>query len=295
MTSGSTPPSEPSHSPESQLARAPAERELLGAASDSHPADRAFVDHPADRASVNHPADRAFVNHPAGRRPEDDAVIRMALGVAVATGLYGITAGALAVAAGLSVLQAMALSLLLFSGGSQFAFFGVIGAGGSPVAAVASSTLLGVRNGFYGLQVSQLLSLRGVTRALAAHLTIDESTAVAVTQPHSRQQRIGFWLTGVGTFVVWNLMTLVGALAGEAMGDPRVYGLDAAAAAAFVGLLWPRLRGRDPLAVAALAVIITVVTAPVTPAGVPVLTAVVAALVFGLPGRRSGPGRATTA
>lgn len=223
------------------------------------------------------------------RTPEDTAVIRKALGVALATGLYGVTAGALAVAAGLSVLQAMALSLLLFSGGSQFAFFGVIGAGGSPVAAVASSTLLGVRNGFYGLQVSQLLGLHRWARPLAAHFTIDESTAVAVTQAQTRQQRIGFWVTGVGIFALWNLTTFIGAIAGEAMGDPRTYGLDAAAAAAFVGLLWPRLRGRDPLAVAALAVIITIATAPFVPAGVPVLAAVLAAFAVGLPrrGRRT--------
>lgn len=220
------------------------------------------------------------------RSPEDVAVIRKAIGVALATGVYGITAGALAVAAGLTVLQAMALSLLLFSGGSQFAFFGVIGAGGSPVAAVASSTLLGVRNGFYGLQVSQLLDVHRWVRPLAAHLTIDESTAVAVTQTQPRQQRIGFWVTGAGIFLLWNLTTFIGAIAGEAIGDPRTYGLDAAAAAAFVGLLWPRLRGRDPLAVAAIAMVITVVSAPFVPAGVPVLLAVVAALVVGLPVRR---------
>lgn len=220
------------------------------------------------------------------RRPEDAAVIRTSVGVILATGAYGVTAGALAVAAGLSVLQAMTLSLLLFSGGSQFAFFGVIGAGGSPVAAVASSTLLGMRNGFYGLQVSQLLAVHRWARPLAAHLTIDESTAVAVTQAQPRQQRIGFWLTGAGIFLLWNLTTLLGALAGEAIGDPRTYGLDAAAAAAFVGLLWPRLRGREPLAVAAIAVVITVAVAPFVPAGVPVLLAVLAALAVGLPQSR---------
>lgn len=261
----------------------------------AEPVDEQTPRHPHDPARHPWRATRpARATPPARRSAEDIAVIRMSLGVAVATGLYGITAGALAVAAGLSVLQAMTLSLLLFSGGSQFAFFGVIGAGGSPVAAVASSTLLGVRNGFYGLQVSQLLNPRGATRPLAAHLTIDESTAVAITQAAPRQQRIGFWLTGLGIFVIWNLMTLVGAVAGEAMGDPRAYGLDAAAAAAFVALLWPRLRGRDPLAVAALAVLITVVTAPFAPAGIPVLAAVLAALAVGLPGRRRRTRKVTT-
>ncbi|UJH70725.1 AzlC family ABC transporter permease [Ornithinimicrobium sp. INDO-MA30-4] len=213
--------------------------------------------------------------------------LRQGVAVGIATGLYGISCGALAVAAGLSVEQAMATSLLLFSGGSQFAFFGVIAAGGAPVAAVATSTLLGVRNAFYGLQMARLLNVRGLRKMAAAHLTIDESTAVAVSQPDLRQSTIGFWATGIAVFVLWNLMTLVGALLGDAMGDPRTYGLDAAAAAAFLALLWPRLRGFDPLATAAGAVALTLITAPALPAGIPILIAVLAAVIVGLLPRRA--------
>ena len=211
---------------------------------------------------------------------------RQGIAVGVATGAYGISCGALGVAAGLTVWQTMATSLLLFSGGSQFAFFGVVAAGGSPVSAVATSTLLGVRNMFYGLQLVRLLDPRGWRRLAAAHLTIDESTAVAISQQGPREQRIGFWTTGLAVFLLWNLMTLVGALVGNAIGDPRAYGLDAAAAGAFVALLWPRLRGREPLAVAGLAVVLTVVVAPFAPAGVPVLVAGLAALLVGLAPRR---------
>lgn len=209
-------------------------------------------------------------------------VTRKALGVGVATGAYGISCGALGVASGLSVAQTMATSLLLFSGGSQFAFFGVVAAGGSPISAVAASTLLSVRNAFYAVQISRLFHPRGAERLATAHLTIDESTAVAVTQSTPREQRVGFWATGVSIFLLWNLMTLVGALAGNALGDPKKYGLDAAAAAAFVALLWPRLKGRDPLATAAIAVVLTVAVAPVTPAGIPVLVAALAAVAVGL-------------
>ena len=212
--------------------------------------------------------------------------LRQGLAVGVATGAYGVSCGALGVAAGLSLWQTVATSLLLFSGGSQFAFFGVVASGGSPVAAVAASTLLGVRNAFYGLQMVRVLDIPGFLRPVAAHLTIDESTAVAIAQRDLRQARIGFWVTGVAVFVLWNLTTLLGALAGEAMGDPRAYGLDAAAAAAFVALLWPRLRGRDPMATAVLAVVLTVVVAPFAPTGVPVLVAASAAPVVGLPPRR---------
>jgi predicted branched-subunit amino acid permease len=216
--------------------------------------------------------------------------LRQGLAVGVATGAYGISCGALGVAAGLSVWQTVATSLLLFSGGSQFAFFGVVAAGGSPVAAVAASTLLGVRNAFYGLQMVRVLDIPGFLRPVAAHLTIDESTAVALAQRDLRQARIGFWVTGGVIFVLWNLTTLLGALAGAAIGDPRTYGLDAAAAAAFVALLWPRLRSRDPVVTAVLAVVLTVVLAPVAPTGVPVLVAAAAALVVGLTPRRDpGP------
>ncbi len=210
-------------------------------------------------------------------------VVRQAMSVAVATGTYGISFGALSVAAGLSILQTQVLSLLLFSGGSQFAFVGVMAAGasGGP-AAIATSTLLGVRNGLYGLQVARMLDVRGLRKALAAHLTIDESTAVGVAQPETAGARLGFWVTGLGVFVLWNATTLVGAVVGDAMGDPRQYGLDAAAAAAFCALLWPRLKSKDAVAIAVLAAVIAVLVAPHAPAGVPVLVAACTALLAGV-------------
>jgi predicted branched-subunit amino acid permease len=224
---------------------------------------------------------------PAGRRRE---VVRQSLYVGGATGAYGISFGALSVASGLDLWQTQALSLLLFSGGSQFAVVGILGAGGSGAAAVATSTLLGVRNGLYALQTSRFLGVRGLRRLAAAQVTIDESTAVGVAQPERSAQRLGFWVTGTAVFLGWNLMTLVGALVGNALGDPRRWGLDAAAAAAFAALLWPRLRSRDAAATAALAVVIALVASPFLPAGVPVILAALAALV-GLrrPGRHEPP------
>lgn len=198
-------------------------------------------------------------------------------------GLYGVSAGALGVAAGLTVWQTVLTSVLMFTGGSQFAFYGVVGAGGHPLAAVATASLLGVRNGFYGLELSRRLRPSPLLRPLTAHLTIDESTAVAVAQPEDREARIGFYVTGVVLFLVWNTTTLLGALAGDAMGDPRAYGLDAAAAAAFVALVWPRLRGRGPVVTAGLAMVLTLVSAPFVPPGVEVLVGATAALVLGLP------------
>ncbi|CAN7390513.1 AzlC family ABC transporter permease [Knoellia sp. LjRoot47] len=212
------------------------------------------------------------------------AVVRHSLSIGLATGAYGISFGALGVASGLSILQTMALSVLLFSGGSQFALVGILGAGGTGSAAVATSTLLGVRNGLYALQTSRILDVGGLRRLWAAHLTIDESTAVAVGREDRRAGKLGFFVTGVAVFVCWNLMTLLGALVGNALGDPEQWGLDAAAAAAFTALLWPRLRSRDAAATMVLAVTIALLTSPVLPVGVPVILTVVAAVVVGLSG-----------
>ena len=215
---------------------------------------------------------------PESRRKE---VVRQGVSVGVATGLYGVSFGALSVASGLSVLQTQALSLLMFTGGSQFALVGIIGAGGSGTSAIATASLLGIRNGLYALQVSQFLKAHGPKRMLAAHITIDESTAVGIGQEEPAAQRIGFWVTGLAVLAGWNLMTFVGALAGNALGDPKTWGLDAAAAGAFCALLWPRLATGDGRAAAVLAAFIALLTIPLVPAGNPVILAAVAAVIVG--------------
>jgi predicted branched-subunit amino acid permease len=218
--------------------------------------------------------------------PARAAVLRQALSIGVATGAYGISFGALAVAGGLSVPQACVLSLVMFTGGSQFAFIGVVAAAGTGAAAVATATLLGARNGFYGLQMARILRPRGWRRLLTAHVTIDETTAVgsaqAAVQPDRPDlARVGFWATALAVFTLWNGATLLGAVVGNALGDPRHYGLDAAAAAAFLALLWPRLATGSTRLVAAGAVLVASLLVPLLPPGMPVLAAALVAVVAG--------------
>ena len=214
---------------------------------------------------------------------------RVGLSIAVATGLYGVSFGALSVASGLDVWQTQLLSLLLFSGGSQFAFIGVIAGGGTPVAAASAAALLGIRNAVYGMQMNVLLHPRGWRRLAAAHVTIDESLATSTGQSVPIEQRRGFWVAGVGIFVLWNLFTLVGALAGDALGDPKRWGLDGAAVAAFLALLWPRLRSREAGAIAAACALATVIAVPFVPPGVPILVAAVVAALIGWFAFAGGP------
>ena len=213
--------------------------------------------------------------------PKKNQVDRTAFSVAFTVGLYGAAFGAAGVTAGFSILQTCLLSILLFSGASQFAVVGIMGAGGAAISAIATATLLGFRNTLYGLQMAPILKVKGIKRVLAAQITIDESTAVATLQDNDEDRKRGFYLTGIGVYVFWNLFTFLGALGASAIGDPSVWGLDAAVPAAFLGLIWPRIKNKVQFLVSGIAIAWALLLTPVTPAGIPIITTVILAIIFG--------------
>ena len=221
-----------------------------------------------------------------GERDPRRAIIREGVAVGIATGAYGLSFGAIGVASGLDVWQTAALSLLMFTGASQFAFVGVLASGGSPWSGAATAVLLGSRNGLYGLRLAPRLGWRGGRRLAAAHVVIDESAAMSVNRHTDDEARVGFLSAGLAVFVLWNAATVIGAVAGTALGDPEALGLDAAVGGAFLALLWPRLHDRTNQVVAALAVAVALGLVPVTAAGVPVLAAALVALAIGMVSRR---------
>jgi predicted branched-subunit amino acid permease len=216
------------------------------------------------------------------------ATASQSLSVSFTVGLYGTAFGAAGIAAGFSVLQTCLLSLLAFSGASQFAVVGVMGAGGTAIAAIATASLLGVRNMLYALRMAPLLRVSGFKKVIAAQVTIDESTGVALSQEKlgTEAMKQGFWLTGFGVYFFWNIFTLLGALGAKAMGDPSAWGLDAAVPAAFLGLVWPRLTNKLERALAVCALVVAVLLSPVLSAGLPIISTVVLAVIFGWKVRR---------
>jgi 4-azaleucine resistance transporter AzlC len=209
-----------------------------------------------------------------------------AVGIGIAVGLYGVSFGVLAVAAGLSPAQACVMSMLVFTGASQFAFIGVLAGGGGALAASGPAVMLAVRNAAYGLSLAPILPVRLRHRAVAAHLVIDESTAMARAEDDPGAARRAFLATGISVWLCWNAGTLVGAVLGNGLGDPRTLGLDAMFPAAFLALLAPQLRRAGAPSAAVAGALIAVAVLPFVPAGVPVIAA-----LFGvLPGVRVGRG-----
>ena len=210
------------------------------------------------------------------------ATLSKSLSVSIAVGAYGTAFGAAAVAAGFTVLQASLLSLLTFTGASQFAVIGVLGAGGTALTGIATASLLGFRNAIYSMIAKPILNVRGIKKIIATQITIDESIAVSTAEEVRGPEAMkhGFWLTGIGVFVFWNLFTLAGALGAQAIGDPAAWGLDAAVPAAFLGLVWPRLKSRDDYVLAISAAVLALALTPIVAAGLPIIATALLAVAF---------------
>ncbi|MEY4229928.1 MAG: hypothetical protein RLZZ362_777 [Actinomycetota bacterium] len=208
-------------------------------------------------------------------------VVTASVTLGAAVGVFGISFGVGAVSAGATVLQACAMSLLVFTGASQFSAVSVIGAGGTTASALGGAMVLAARNGVYGLTMGRRIEGPVGRRLAAAQLTIDESTAMSVAQDDVAAQRAAFWITGLSVYVFWNIGTLLGALLGNAI-DPTTFGLDAAFPAGFVFMVWPLLRTPRGRIAAALGSVVCLALVPFTPVGVPILCSALAVLV-GLP------------
>jgi predicted branched-subunit amino acid permease len=225
-------------------------------------------------------------------RTARSATLRDAIGLGLAVGLYGVAFGAAADAAGLNLWQAMTMSAVMFTGASQFALVGVLGAGGGAVAAVGSALLLGTRNTVYGVRLVPLLRPEGALRRLGtAHWVIDETTALSIAAPDRLLARLAFLAGGATIYLMWNAMTVVGAFGAAALTGPALAALDAVVPAAFLALLWPRLRKDFPEAavqrrVAAGGAVVALALTPFVPAGVQVIAAVVAVALAGRPRAR---------
>lgn len=190
--------------------------------------------------------------------------------VCAADALVGLSFGAISVSGGLPAWLPVALSVLVFAGGAQFAAVGAVLAGGGAASGVVAGLILNARLLPFGVAVADVLGSRWPARLLGAHLVVDESVAFTIRQDDPDRRRAAFWLTGASLFVVWNLAVVGGALAGRVLRDTDAIGLDAAFPAVLLALVLPTLtdRSRRP---ALLGAVLAVAATTVLPPGLPVL------------------------
>ncbi|PWR13859.1 branched-chain amino acid permease [Micromonospora acroterricola] len=221
------------------------------------------------------------------QRTAGGRMLRDVLALGAAMLAVGASFGAVAIAAGLPVWATLTMSAVLYAGGAQFMAVGLVAAG-SPLAAVLAGLLLNARHLPFGLALGDSLGPRLRHRLLGSHLLTDETTAFTLAQPAGDARRRAFWLAGTLLFLAWNAGTLLGVLAGGAVGDPAALGLDAASPAGLIALLLPSLRDRDTRHAALSGAALAVAATPLLPAGLPVLLALAGPAVIALR-RRSTP------
>lgn len=212
-------------------------------------------------------------------------IVGNALSIGLAVAMYGVSFGALGTTTGLTVLQTMALSLLMFTGASQFTLVSTLASGGTALTAVVASWLMGTRNAAYSMRMTPILKTKGVSRIVAVQLTIDESTAMGLAQDETafegRASRLAFWATGLSVYLLWNLATFIGAVSATAIGDPKAFGLDAAIAAGLFALVWPQIKSRIEITAALGGALIALTLTPFVSPGIPVLAAALVAIIIG--------------
>ncbi|MCP2205208.1 AzlC family ABC transporter permease [Lentzea flava] len=213
-------------------------------------------------------------------RTLDAVLLRDVAAVALGAAVTGASFGAISVGSGLPWWLPVLMSVAIFAGGSQFMAVGIVAAGGSPAAAVVAGLVLNARHLPFGLAIGDVLGKSPLARVVGSHLLIDESTAFAMAQKDPARARAAYWACGVALFFSWNTGVLVGALAGQALGDPSTFGLDAAFPAAMLALTLPALKDAATRKAALVGAVIALATTPFLPAGVPVLLALAGLFVF---------------
>lgn len=198
--------------------------------------------------------------------------------IAVAAAAFGVTFGVLSQDVGMDALAALAMSATTFAGSAQFAAASILGAGGGAAAAVVAAILLNARYAPISVSVAPVFVGGPLRRIAESQLIVDESWAVSRGHDGSYNRRI---LIGAGLvlYTGWVGGTAVGAVAGDALGDPQRLGLDAAFPALFLALLVPQIRTRRALAAALAGGGIALALMPLAPAGVPIVAASAACLL----------------
>ena len=168
--------------------------------------------------------------------------------IAASAAAFGFVYGLAAQGAGLSPVEAVAMSTIVFGGASQFAAVGYVAGGLAWPAVVVLTGLLNARHLLYSAALAPWLrEVPRPRRALMAHLLTDEAFALSIAHftRIGRTDERGYWIAGIAaTFIPWNAATLAGALAGREIASPERFGLDVVFPAAMVGLAVGLLTGR---------------------------------------------------
>lgn len=177
---------------------------------------------------------------------------------------FGVIYGVSALAAGLSPVQAQAMSAIVFAGSAQFVLTQLFAAGATPFVMVLTVFVVNLRHLLYSASVApHLQSLSRGWQIFLSYLLTDEAYVVAITHfvKESSVVAKGWFLAGAGLALwsTWQLSTLAGIVLGQQL--PDSIPLDFALALTFIAIVVPIIRDRAGAAAAVVAGIVMVLAA----------------------------------
>jgi branched chain amino acid efflux pump len=217
------------------------------------------------------------------------------IGIFASVAAFGVVFGLAARAASYSLIEAIAMSTIMFAGAAQFAAVGLVAVATPWPAIMLLTALLNARHLLYSAALAPWLRPVSMPRrALMAHVLTDEAFALSLShfQRLRRLDTTGYWIAGIGaTFIPWNLATIAGYLGGQFVSTPQQYGLDVVFPAAMAGLAVGLVTGRREIVAVAASIAVGVLVALAGYARIAVVAAGVVGPLVGLlvPVREADP------
>jgi 4-azaleucine resistance transporter AzlC len=187
--------------------------------------------------------------------------------ITLSAGAFAIVYGLAARSAGFSLVEALAMSVFVLAGASQFAAVGLVAGGVAWPAIVLLTFLLNARHLLYSAALAPWFRGRGLPfRAASAHVLVDETFALGLAhfRRAGRFDAGGYWIAAALVCVPWIGATVLGFVGGQALPDPARLALDVVFPAAMAGLAVALVAGRRELSAALAGVAIAVAAALLT-------------------------------
>ncbi|HIY91788.1 AzlC family ABC transporter permease [Companilactobacillus sp. HBUAS56275] len=157
----------------------------------------------------------------------------------------GISFGIVAASAGMSVLMATLMSLIVYAGSAQFILVSLLAIGTPIVSIVLSVFLVNSRMILMSMTTANFFKKNSLfENIIIGSLITDESFALSMNKLNYTDGKLSFkWFNTVNllAYLVWAASTMVGAMLGKVISDPQKLGLDFALVAMFIGLLYLQL------------------------------------------------------
>ncbi|MBW8012171.1 MAG: AzlC family ABC transporter permease [Chloroflexi bacterium] len=186
------------------------------------------------------------------RKSEFWAGVRATLPLVVGAIPFGLIFGAVAVTSGITPAGTSAMSAIVFAGSSQFIAAGLVASGASTAIIVVTTLVVNLRHALYAATLAPHMKHLPQRWLLPLGFWLTDESFLVTANRFDQADKSPFkhwFFLGSAIFMYsnWQIVTFIGIIAGQAIPDPRSWGLDFAMIVTFIGMLVPLVKNRPTL------------------------------------------------